>query len=134
MVPQRLDAPLSLCEAKALFCSLPAAAGGAVNFAPAARVHLADAGLMRLPPGGDAAVSQNCISALSFPGLTQPRAPGLLCPRRQSNQNAAGDTPVPRPVLAIGAYPAPNPGFTFSHLNALRAAMRIEAYGLYAQK
>ena len=33
-----------------------------------------------------------------------------------------------------GAYPAPNSGFTFSHLNALRAAMRIEAYGLYAQK
>ena len=38
-----------------------------------------------------------------------------------------------------GACPAPNPGIasggpTFSHLNALRAAMRIEAYGLYAQK
>ena len=26
------------------------------------------------------------------------------------------------------------PVFTFSHLNALRAAMRIEAYGLYVQK
>ena len=43
---------------------------------------------------------KNCVSALSFPGLTQPRTPW----------------------------------FTFSHLNALRAAMRIEAYGLYAQK
>ena len=35
--------------------------------------------------------------------------------------------------------PGPDPGVasggpTFSHLNALRAAMRIEAYGLYAQK
>ena len=69
--------------------------GGDVGFAPAEQTHLADAGLMRLPPGGDAAVSQNCISALSFPGLTQPRAPGLLCPRRQSNQSAAGETPDP---------------------------------------
>ena len=34
-------------------------------------------------------------SGLSFTGLAQPRALGLLCPRRQSNQNAAGDTPDP---------------------------------------
>ena len=31
----------------------------------------------------------------AFAGVTHPRAPGLLCPRRQSNQNAAGDTPAP---------------------------------------
>ena len=42
----------------------------------------------------------------------------------------------PRPgpgFLAEAARPR-TPGFTISHLNALRAAVRIEAYGLYAQK
>ena len=34
----------------------------------------------------------------------------------------------------MGAMRPHTPQFTFSHLNALRAAMRIEAYGLYAQK
>ena len=33
-----------------------------------------------------------------------------------------------------GATRPHTPGFTISHLNALRAAVRIEAYGLYAQK
>ena len=40
-------------------------------------------------------------SALSFAGLAQPRALGLLCPRRQSNQNAAGDTPDPGLVQSV---------------------------------
>ena len=33
-----------------------------------------------------------------------------------------------------GAARHRTPRFTISHLNALRAAVRIEAYGLYAQK
>ena len=46
---------------------------------------------------------------------------------------------LPGPVCLPPGAPPPDPGIasggpTFSHLNALRAAMRIEAYGLYAQK
>ena len=60
---------------------------------------------------------------LAFRGLPGP-VPRVL----------VGGGSAPEPSEIYGASPAPNPGFTFSHLNALRAAMRIEAYGLYAQK
>ena len=60
------------------------------------------AGLIRPSPGGrernrvgPCYTRSRLASALSFAGLAQPRALGLLCPRRQSNQNAAGDTPDP---------------------------------------
>ena len=42
--------------------------------------------------------------------------------------------PRPGPGFLAGAARPHTPGFTISHLNALRAAVRIEAYGLYAQK
>ena len=42
--------------------------------------------------------------------------------------------PAPTPRVFRGAARPRTPGFTISHLNALRAAVRIEAYGLYAQK
>ena len=42
--------------------------------------------------------------------------------------------PGPTPPDISGAARPRTPGFTISHLNALRAAVRIEAYGLYAQK
>ena len=41
---------------------------------------------------------------------------------------------APTPPEISGATRPRTPGFTISHLNALRAAVRIEAYGLYAQK
>ena len=41
--------------------------------------------------GGCPPPSPGCLS----PGATRPRTLRLLCPRRQSNQNAAGDTPDP---------------------------------------
>ena len=70
---------------------------------------------MRLPPGGNAA------------GPPAP-SPGF-----------SRASPAPYPGCLSAGAPPPSPGVasggpTFSHLNALRAAMRIEAYGLYAQK
>ena len=52
----------------------------------------------------------------------EPRGSGLVGAARPHAPGVSGAT---RPRT---------PRFTISHLNALRAAVRIEAYGLYAQK
>ena len=74
---------------------MPPCRAGAAGFAPAGPAHLADAGLIRLSPGGrGAASSQKLHSRTQAPGAPRP-GPGSLFPRRKSDQNAAGDTPDP---------------------------------------
>ena len=67
------------------------------------------------------------MAAILVDGLWRLRAPHPL--------NLGGlPAPVPRSSDLVGATRPHAPGFTISHLNALRAAVRIEAYGLDAQK
>ena len=68
-------------------------------------------------------------------GACGPHTPGFGEFRSRGCVTSRGlRTPEPRGSDLVGATRPHAPGFTISHLNALRATVRIEAYGLYAQK
>ena len=78
------------------------------------------------------------MTAILFDSLRGPRAPeprgsGLVGAARP-HAPGRGSFALPGAKGESGATRPRTRRFTISHLNALRAAVRIEAYGLYAQK